>query len=154
MKLGGGAAHWTEIWYAFTDLEWDVKIVWLLFFFSPALTPPPAPPTSALSNTTDTDTSPSPSFQLTRPKTVFSTPILPDMSLGHLVAGGNWLVSHLRRLVLFSPEQKNSRGTSPGWEPRAHTWLPMTLLVTILQHQPWFLNNRSLTKPITIAGAF
>lgn len=32
------------------------------------------------------------------------------MSLGHLVAGGKlWSVSHLRRLVLFSPQQKKKK---------------------------------------------
>lgn len=41
-----------------------------------------------LSNKSDTDNSPSPGFQLTGPKTVFSTPIRTDMSLGHLVAEG------------------------------------------------------------------
>ena len=78
------------------SIQWPqtrCKIVWLLFSFSP--TPPQPHPQplqpQPLSDWTDTDidTSPSPSFQLTRPKTGFSTPILPDMSLGHLGEGGN-----------------------------------------------------------------
>lgn len=51
-----------------------------------------APPNSLqprpLSEWSDTDTSSSPSSPLTRPKSGFSTSVLPDMSLGHLLAKG------------------------------------------------------------------
>lgn len=68
--------------FVFADPKADVRL-----FDCFALAPPPPQPLQAqpLSNRSDTDTSPS---QLTRPKTVFSAPIGPDMSLGHLPAGG------------------------------------------------------------------
>lgn len=70
--------------FVFADLKPDVRL-----FDCFALAPPPQPlQAQPLSNRSDTDTSPSLGSQLTRPKTVFSAPIGPDMSLGHLPAGG------------------------------------------------------------------
>lgn len=92
----------------FADLKPDVRL-----FDCFALAPPPQPlQAQPLSNRSDTDTSPSPGSQLTRPKTVFSAPIGPDMSVGHLPAGGG-LLSVPPFCVdwsCFGPSKKKQRG--------------------------------------------
>lgn len=123
IKLWGGWGLWMEICLVFADLRPDVRLFDCCFPLAlswPHLQPLQPQP---LSNRTDTDTSPSPSFQLTRPKTVFSAPVLPDMSLGHLEAGrggGFCSVSPLHTLLLFSPQQEKAEGLHQA-QSQGHT---------------------------------